>query len=85
MPATEVEFDNGEESVDIIVDGRDMQEHFRMAHEAIHKSAPAEDSAEAGGKESPPSKKEGGGVRALGDPFQHAPRLKNECRQDNTA
>lgn len=35
MPATEVEFHDGYEALDRVVDIGDREEHFRVAHEAI--------------------------------------------------
>lgn len=34
MPATEVEFDNGNESLDVVVYGGNVEEHLRVTHEA---------------------------------------------------
>lgn len=43
MPTTQVELDYGDESIDGVIYGRDMQEHFGVAHEAVgHKSVSGE-------------------------------------------
>jgi hypothetical protein len=34
MPATEVKFNNGNEALGRVVDRGNVQEHFRVAHEA---------------------------------------------------
>jgi hypothetical protein len=34
MPTTKVELDNGEKALGRVVYGRNVQEHFRMTHEA---------------------------------------------------
>ena len=69
VPAAEVEFDNGYESLQRIVDFGDRKEHFRVAHEAIIRKT---------GQQGPFAFPQGLPEHILGYPFQHAARFQDE-------
>lgn len=75
MPAAQVEFHYGNESVDGVVYCRDVEEHLRVAHEAVSELLAVvaivwEQNGLVGGY-------------GLGDSLQHASRLENKGREDD--
>lgn len=72
MPACEIELDDGEEALDGVVYGGDLEEHLGMAHEAGEGAVSARKARESRGSK-------------LCYSLQHTPGLEDEGGQDDAA
>ncbi len=78
MPATQVELDHSDKSLNGVLDLGNRKQHLWVTHEAVLVRQPSNSTASA-------ERYQKAGAGVLGDPFEHAARLQDEGREHHPA